>query len=534
MNRNYENHFNNIPILEKPRSKFHMPKKHLTTFNVGQLIPFYAKLVYPGDNISIKTNFVARTSTPMKAPMDMSWIDTYYFFVPFRLVWKHFKEFMGENQLTAWEQPVEYTIPQITAPVGGWAHKTLADHFNIRPGVENISVTSMKFKMYARIYNDWFRNQNIQDGLMINDDDETLVGSNGTDYINDVQLGGMPMRVNKFNDYFTSCLPEPQKGPDVLLPLGQSAPIELDNNAYQKWLEAGTEAGIGTSNSTKFTADMLYNSEGTKVANLDPNGSLFADLTNATASTINNLRQAIAIQHLFELDARGGSLYYQIIENHFGVKSSDARLQRSEYLGGQRVPMNIIQVPQTSETTESSAQGNIASYSLTVDSHDDVSYAAEEHGYIIGLTCVRTNHTYQQGIAREDSYKDRLDFYWEALNGIGEQAVLNKEIFVQGTEEDEEVFGYQERYVEMKTDFNTISGEFRDSYEKSLKAWQYADYYNELPKLSPEWTLETPVNVDKTLQVTSDVADQIQADFYIDATYVRVAPMYSNPGLERI
>ena len=524
-----------------------MPKKHATTFNVGQLIPFYSKLVYPGDNISIKTNFVVRTTTPIKAPMDMSWIDTYYFFVPFRLVWKNFKRFMGENDLTAWEQPVEYTIPQIIAPTGGWAHKTLADHFNIRPGVENISVTSMKFKMYAKIYNDWFRNQNVQDGLMINDDDETLVGSNGDNYVTHVQLGGMPMKVCKFNDYFTSCLPEPQKGPDVLLPLGTSAPVYgngkallfTDGDVVRNLTQDGTGTIRSTTNSNLETGATIggYNGftsdKALGLADQGDNG-MFVDLTRATSATINNLRQAIAIQQLFELDARGGSLYYQIIENHFGVKSSDARLQRSEYLGGQRMPMNIVQVAQTSETTQSSAQGNIAGYSLTVDSHDDVSFAAEEHGYIIGLTCVRTNHTYQQGIAREDSYKDRLDFYWEALNGIGEQAVLNKEIYVQGNEKDDEVFGYQERYVEMKTDFNTIAGEFRDSYEQSLKAWQYADYYDQLPSLSPDWITETPVNMDKTLQVTSEIADQIQGDFYIDATYVRVAPMYSNPGLERL
>ena len=547
MDRNITNHFANIATIDAPRSKFHMPKKHLTTFNVGDLIPFYSKLVYPGDTVNIETNYVIRTTTPIKAPMDMSYVDTYYFFVPLRLVWEHFKEFMGENKLTAWEQPTEYTIPQITAPENGWAHKTLADHFGIRPGVENISVTALKFRAYALIYNEWFRDQNIQDGLMVNLDDATVVGSNGNNYIEDVQLGGKPMKVCKLHDYFTSLLPEPQKGPDVLIPLGQSAPVytyaedntKLNNIGLRMQQLNGQYSdkarNMVTSNNNAdgyVRTGQSYNyAEGG--AELQPS-NLKADLTEATSATIIQLRQAFAIQQLYELDARGGTRYTEILQSHFGVTSSDARLQRPEYLGGERRPMNITQVIQTSETTQTSAQGNIAGYSLTIDSHEDVSYSAEEHGYIIGLTCVRTNHTYQQGIAREDSYKDRLDFYWPSLDAIGDQAILNKEIYVQGNSQDDEIMGYSERYVEARTDFNTIAGEFRDSYSQSLKAWQYADYYDKLPTLSPEWIQETEVNMDKTLQVTSQVADQIHADFYIDATYVRRMAMFATPGLSRM
>lgn len=545
MDRNITNHFANVATIDAPRSKFNMSKKHLTTFNVGDLIPFYSKLVYPGDTINIKTNFVIRTTTPIKAPMDMSYVDTYYFFVPMRLVWEHFKEFMGENKLTAWEQPTEYTIPQIVAPEGGWAHKTLADHFGIRPGVGNISVTALKFRAYALIFNEWFRDQNIQDGLMVNLDDATVVGSNGNNYIEDVQLGGKPMKVCKFHDYFTSLLPEPQKGPDVLIPLGTKAPVYTGESIETGFLNQiplkfkGT--GEGFPDITGDDLIGLKNSGSAKYAgnNMTFNGfiqpsNLWASLENATSATIIQLRQAFAIQQLYELDARGGTRYTELIQSHFGVTSSDARLQRPEYLGGERKPMNICQVAQTSETTETSPQGNIAGYSLTVDSHEDLTFSSEEHGYIIGLTCVRTNHTYQQGIAREDSYKDRLDFYWPSLDNIGDQAVLNKELFVQGTDEDNQIIGYGERYAEARTDFNTISGEFRDSYEQSLKAWQYADYYDTLPTLSPEWIQETEVNMDKTLQVTSEVADQIHADFFIDATYVRRMAMFATPGLSRM
>ena len=549
--RNYDNHFENIATIDAPRSKFKMDKKHLTTFNVGDLIPFYSKLVYPGDTVSIKTNYVVRTTTPIKAPMDISYLDTYYFFVPMRLVWEHWKEFMGENKLTPWEQKTEYTIPQITAPEGGWKYKTLADHFGLPPKIGNISVTALKFRAYALIYNEWFRNQNLQNGLMVNTDDATVVGSNGNNTINDAQLGGMPAKVCKFHDYFTSLLPEPQKGPDVLLPLGTTAPVIGDGNTvtftngYGNFglsvLSESTTNYYATLNTG--TAGKPQNTQGSELAGgyapasyglAKQNSGMVADLSKATASTIIQLRQAFAIQQLYELDARAGTRYTEIVKAHFGVTSSDARMQRPEYLGGSRNPMSITQVVQTSGTTETSEQGNIAGYSLTANTNDDVTYSSEEHGYIIGLTCVRCNHTYQQGIAREDSYKDKLDFYWPTLDSIGDQAVLNKEIFAQGNDKDNEVFGYSERYIEARTDFNTLSGEFRDGYETSLKAWQYADNYSELPTLSEGWIKESEVNMDKTLQVTSKVSDQIHADFYIDATYVRRMAMYAIPGLDRM
>ena len=547
--RNRESHFAVNPIsLDAPRSIFDLSHSHKTTFNAGLLVPIYLEEVLPGDTFSVATSIVARMSTPIHPVMDNCYLDTYYFYVASRMVWKHFKEFMGENTTSKWEQEVEYEVPQITAPTGGWQKGTIADHLGLPIGISNISVSRLPISCYVLIHNEWFRDQNSQDPAYLSKDDSTIAGSNGSTYQTDAQKGGQLLPVNKFHDYFTSCLPEPQKGPDVLLPLGDTAPV-IGNGLTLGLTNGNQNLGLGTNSSGTMGAyTAIY---GTNVSDnksvSGPAGSnalgittdaaksgIIADLSTATAATINNLRQAIAIQHLFEKDARGGTRYTEIIKSHFGVTSPDARQQRPEYLGGKRIPITMNQVLQTSSTDATSPQGNTAAYSLTNDNSESFTKSFTEHGYIIGVACVRTDHTYQQGIERLWSRKRRFDYYWTELANIGEQAVLNKEIYAQGTDADEEGFGYQEPWAEYRYKANRVSGAFRSTYAQPLDNWHYGDKYNSQPILGETWLRETTANLDRTLAVQSIVEDQFLVDIWFDVKATRPLPMYGIPGLRYI
>lgn len=540
MNRNTQSRFSINPTnLDMSRSKFDRSCQHKTTFNAGELIPIFVDEVLPGDTFSMSTSFVIRMSTPIHPVMDNLYLDLYYFFVPARLVWEHWEEFNGENKTSAWEQETVYEVPQLTAPSDGWVKGSIADYFGIPIGISGLSINALPFRAYCLIWNEWFRDQNLQDSTYFSLDDTTIAGSNGNTYQTDAVKGGMCLPVNKYHDYFTSALPEPQKGPDVLLPLGQSAKItQLDNpnvadmispkwydmatgnRLTQKYLVAdnGVETGTNAGGSINTTD---------KVAGV----ALQADLSNATAATINQLRLAFQTQKLFEKDARGGTRYNEIIYSHFGVTSPDARQQRPEYLGGKRIPINISQVLQTSSTDETSPQGNTAAFSLTADSSGSFTKSFTEHGFIIGLACVRTDHTYQQGIERMWSRRKRFDFYWPVLANIGEQAILNKEIYAQGNKVDDEAFGYQEAWADYRYKSNRVSGAFRSTYSKPLDSWHFGDLYSALPTLGSVWISETKVNVDRTLAVTSSVEDQFIADFYFKNICVRPMPLYSIPGL---
>lgn len=531
MNRNTQAHFAFNPTnLDIRRSKFTRPSQHKTTFNTGDLVPIYVDEVLPGDTAIMDMSAIIRMSTPIYPVMDNAFCDIYYFFVPNRLVWEHWRELNGQNNTTFWEQPTEYEVPQVTAPTGGWAKGTIADYMGIPTKIENISISAMPFRAYCLIYNEWFRDENLKQPANVNLDDTNQTGSNGSNYITDAQLGGMPCKVAKYPDYFTTALPEPQKGPDVMLPLGESAPI----TSYIITGTPGTEE-TGTFGTTRTGTTQQTN----VVFNQNPNqGSagyhtieMEADLTKATGATINMLRQAFAVQRLYEKDARGGTRYTEIIRAHFGVISPDARQQRPEYLGGNRFPININQVVQNSATDSVTPQGNVAAYSLTGMSKHTFTKSFTEHGFIIGLACIRTDHTYQQGIERFWSRKGRFDFYWPSLANIGEQAILNKEIYAQGTDADEEAFGYQEAWGDYRYKPNRVSGAFRSNYQTSLDAWHYADYYTAQPILGSSWIDETRVNVNRTIAVQDELEDQFIADFYFKNTMVRPMPMYSIPGL---
>lgn len=555
MNRNTESHFAINPTnIDIQRSTFNRSTQVKTTFNAGELIPIYVEEVLPADTYVMKTAMALRMTTPIHPVMDNCYIDTYFFFIPNRLVWNHWKEFNGENTATAWEQTTEYEIPQLTAPSTGWEKGTIADYMGIPIKVSNISINALPIRAYTLVWNEWFRDQNLQDPAYLNTDDSTTQGSNGTTYQTDAQKGGRPLPVNKYHDYFTSALPQPQKGPSVLLPLGDTAPVDVFGNGKSLTLKGSTNITLAQSSTDVGLVGYTYSSQinnGSSIpsgqrsqplssgqaiglsTNPDNSGIIgTADLKQATAATINQLRQAFQVQKLYEKDARGGTRYIEIIKSHFGVTSPDARQQRPEYLGGNRTPISMDQVLQTSSTNETSPQGNTAAFSLT-NSKNTGSFTKSftEHGIILGLACVRTEHTYQQGIDRMWSRKRRFDYYWPALANIGEQAILNKEIYAQGTNADDEVFGYQEAWAEYRYKPSRVSGAFRSKYAQSLDIWHYADYYQEQPILGAKWIQETKVNLDRTLAVQSTLEDQFMADFYFECEATRAMPMYSIPGL---
>lgn len=546
--RNVESRFAENPTnLDISRSRFVRSSSVKTSFNAGELIPFYVDEVLPGDTFSVDDSKVIRMSTLLTPIMDNLYLDTYYFFVPNRLVWSHWREFMGENTQSAWLPAVEYTVPQINAPSEtGWNVGTIADYMGIPIGVSGLSVSALPFRAYTLICNEWFRDQNLTDPLYYDDGDIAINGSNGNSD-SDIVKGGMPFKVAKYHDYFTSCLPAPQKGPDVLLPLGSTAPVHtalgVDNSGYDAAALRFTASGgvpLGNHNlfigrSSSDTVGILYQdgdtyTSGTSVSSLRP-VNLVADLTNATASTVNQLRLAFQIQKLYEKDARGGTRYIEILKSHFGVTSPDSRLQRPEYLGGSRKPINITQVVQNSSTTDDSPQGNTAAWSATIDSESVFTKSFVEHGFVIGLLCVRYNHTYQQGLDRMWSRKGRFDYYWPVFANIGEQAVLNKEIYAQGTSEDDEVFGYNEAWADYRYKPSRTSGYMRSQAPISLDVWHLGDDYAELPALSDSWIREDSTIVDRVLAVTSDISHQFYGDIFVRNKSVRPMPVYSIPGL---
>lgn len=547
MNRNSENHFALNPTnIDMQRSRFDRSQGHKTTMNGSDLIPIFVDEVLPGDSFSMDMSAAIRMSTPIYPVMDNCNIDTYFFFVPSRLVWEHWKEFNGENTLTAWEQQTEYEIPQLTSPSGGWAKGTVADYFGIPTKIENISVNALPFRAYALIWNEFFRDQNLKDPAMVNLDDTTQNGTNSGDYVANGQLGALPLKVAKYHDYFTSALPEPQKGPDVLLPLGNMAEIKI---APEVLSEPNTTAEVtyitSVNNSAANATAIFLRETGNNASTLrwkndgttnnymlnEQYANLYADLSTAQAASVNALRQAFAVQRLYEKDARGGTRYREILRAHFGVVSPDARMQIPEYLGGSRHPINIDQVVQTSETTANSPQGNTSAYSLTNFVDNCFTKSFTEHGYIIGLAAIRTVNTYQQGIERMWSKKSRFDFYWPSLANIGEQPIYNKEIYAQGTDADNEVFGYQEAWADYRYKPSRVSGAFRSNYEQTLDSWHYATYFEEQPYLSSEWIDETKVNIDRTIAVSSELEDQFLCDFYFKNVCTRPMPLYSIPGL---
>lgn len=555
MNRNTESHFSLAPHVDISRSRFDRSASLKTSFNVGDVVPFFLDEVLPGDTFSVDTSKVVRMQTLLTPMMDNVYLDTYYFFVPNRLVWDHWKQFCGENTESAWIPETEYTMPQITSPAdSGWAVGTLADYFGIPTGIPNLSVSALPFRAYALVMNEWFRDQNLQDPLVVPTDDSTVAGVNTGTFVTDVAKGGKPFIAAKYHDYFTSCLPSPQKGPDVLIPSATAGeyPVVprsnlvpdslLDGTRYSAKIydaeddASKTSAGIGFYVSddglTGRQTTGILNTPSGRTGSVPVINNLWAVSSGGLGATINQLRLAFQIQKFYEQQARGGSRYTEVIRSFFGVTSPDARLQRPEYLGGNRVPINVNQIIQQSGTESSGTpQGTVVGQSLTTDSHSDFTKSFTEHGLIIGLMVARYDHTYQQGLNRLWSRKDKFDFYWPVFANIGEQPVKNKEIYAQGNTKDDEVFGYQEAWADYRYKPNMVTGEMRSAYAQSLDVWHLADDYNALPTLSDAWIREDKSTVDRVLAVQSSVSNQLFADIYVKNLCTRPMPMYSIPGL---
>lgn len=547
MSRNTEQHFTQVPHAEIRRSTFKRPFSLLTTLNEGDLVPIYVDEVLPADTFRIDLNSLVRMSTPLYPVMDNCDIDYYMFFVPARLLWDHFENLMGQNDSSYWAEDVEYTTPVTTAPKGGWANGTIADYFGIPTEVENLKVNSLPFRAYAKIWNEWFRDENLQQPVTMSKTDATTAGSNAGNKLTDAEAGGLPLKVAKHKDYFTSCLPSPQKGEAVQLPLTGNAYIKYTSGTkskeYYKLQDSNNQNTYGLYlsdyNNYQNGSVRIQATLGEPFINIENNEKrndiyLAADLGSVNATTINELRNAIAVQHILERDARTGARYKEYLKGAWGVTSPDARLDRSEYIGGCRVPININQVVQTSSTNETSPQGNTGAYSMTTNSQHICTYSATEHGFVIGLACVRVQHSYQYGLRRMWTRSTRFSYYDPMLANLGEQAVLNQEIYAQGNDKDEEVFGYQEAWADYKYRTNEVTCEMRSNFAQTLDPWHYADKYNSLPTLSDTWIKEGKENIDRTIAVESANNHQFICNFYFDQTWTRAMPVYNIPGLDTI
>ena len=566
MSRNAESRFAINPTrIDMSRSTFDRPFSHKTTFNVGDIIPFYVDEVLPGDTHKIRTSKVVRMQTLLTPVMDNIYLDTYYFFVPDRIVWSHWKQFMGENTDSAWVPSTEYEVPVIASPDGGWKEGTIADYMGIPTNVGNLYVNALPFRAYALIMNEWFRDENLCDPLNIPLDDATVKGVNTGTFVTDVAKGGLPYKAAKYHDYFSSALPAPQKGPDVTIPVSSGAnfpvygtgnPLLLTNGQYVGGLTSLVPPGgafeipgalsISGRLSTigGFEDVRKFDISGTDkgqvlgvpkkdlIAGNPDTGLVAVNDGSVSVATINQLRMAFQIQKLYERDARGGTRYIEILKSHFGVTSPDARLQRPEYLGGNRIPITINQVVQNSGSMNGETpQGTTTAYSMTTDVHQEFTKSFVEHGFIIGVMVARYDHTYQQGLERFWSRRDRFDFYWPVFANIGEQAILNKEIYATGQDSDSEVFGYQEAWADYRYKPSRVSGEMRSNAKTPLDSWHLADDYDALPTLSDSWIREEPNNVNRVLAVTSEVSNQLFCDLYIQNRTTRPMPVYSIPGL---
>lgn len=552
-----------LPEVKVGRSKFPRPFKHHTTFNNGEIIPImYDCNITPGDVVEMPLSAIIRTQTPLYPVMDNMYLDVSVWFVPDRLTWKHFKNFWGENDETFWEEETQYEIPQIEAPENGWAIGSLADYFGIPTNVGGISVSHMPFRAYCMIWNEFWRDENLKEPIFFNDDETTLTGINYNsstfDYTTDIQLGAKPMVAARVADYYSKALPEPQKGEDVNIPLGTTAPVigtgeqlglqgrlngtgtlysaiglvstgNNDPNRLAVTFNGKGANDLGPNDSTNYPVTYANVTAGLGVTQVKEDSGLIADLSEALSATVNQLRTAIALQRYYEALARSGSRYIEVLAGIFGVESSDKTLQRPQFLAGKRVPMNMTQIVATAEGNNNDL-GETGAMSQTIINDYLGTFSFEEHGTLMVLAVARHEHTYSQGIPRMLLRKKQFDFYNRALDHLGEDIVYNAEIFAQGTDEDMEVFGYQPRYEDMRLGRSYVSGEFRNDATGTLNSWTYQDDYDTLPTLSSEWIDEGVDEVDRTLKVTSKSANQIFGDFYFKCNYIRGMSMYGTPG----
>jgi len=511
-NRSVMTHqFSQVPKADIPRSSFDRSHGYKTTFDAGYLIPIFVDEALPGDTFNVSMTGLARLATPIFPVMDNMFMDTHFFSVPIRLIWDNWQKFNGEQ--TDPGDSTDFLVPQLTNTTSPFVANSLEDYFGLPVGVQNLSVCAFWHRAYNLIWNEWFRDQNLQDSVDVPRGDGPDLHASGTYTL---------LRRGKRHDYFTSCLPWPQKGPAVNIPLGTTAPVTVGTNTAGTTISVQSPGGLKNLNAGGANLT-LGTSQGA-------GGDLYADLSQATAATINSLRQAFQIQKIYERDARGGTRYTELIKSHFGVTSPDARLQRPEYLGGGSSPVNISPVPQTSPTGTyaETPQGNLAAFGTGVLRGHGFTTSFTEHCVVIGLISVRADLTYQQGLERMWSRQTRFDFYLPALSHLGEQAVLNKEIYCQGTAVDDDVFGYQERFAEYRYKPSRITGEFRSSFAQSLDAWHLSQDFATLPVLNEEFIVENPP-LDRVIAVTTE--PHFLFDSYFKVRCARPMPVYGVPGL---
>lgn len=579
MNRNIEAHFSRVPTVNHPRSTFDRSYSHSTSFDFGKCIPLSVEEVLPGDTVTMQTNKILRLQTLLAPTLTNMYMDTYWFFVPNRIVWDKWKQFMGENTESAWIPSSDPPFPVLASPSGGFAKGTIADYMGLPVGVEwkasdPIAPSSIPFAAYALIWNDFFRDQNIDDPVLVTTNPSAQrTGSNGSG-LTDVELGGMPLPANKFHDIFTSCLPQPQKGPSVTIPASGSIPVLAAGfHGYGTTMVDGAKeyvpmvlsqaplnyyyshaVGADNNNPLNVAGVSRYNlnrpSPGTSYPDLNvpyysstaPAGAVPMAPGNLWARSgpsfndssfgvdVNALRLSIATQQYYEALARSGSRLEEQISTFFGVTNPDARVQHPEYLGGNRIQINVHEVTNTAQS-ETDFLGDLGAQSVTADSHSDFTKSFTEHGILMCIGVARYDHTYSQGMPKMFTRHSKFDFYNPIFANIGEQPIYSFELYANDAKaKSGQIFGYNEAWVHYRTAQNRVSGELRPSGEGNLTHWTAADNYASLPTLSTEWLKEDTGNIDRTLAVSHTLANQIFGDFYFNCKWTRCMPMYSVPG----
>lgn len=571
MNRNNERHFVNVPQVHTSRTRFNRDQTILTTFDAGKLIPFYVDEVLPGDTFSVDTAAIIRMTTPKYPVMDDAFIDFYYFYVPNRIVWKDFKRFMGEADETPWMPAKAYKVPQIKLEPteNGQAYPyvgTILDYMGVpaksikstEKGKGTAKINALPIRGYVKIWNEFFRDENVDNPATLTEESvDVYFKAGGTDeskltvdqLLMNAQNGGFCLPVNKFHDYFTSCLPYAQRGPEITLPMTGNAPVGLYQDSALTIFSTATGGheiflnqtltGSGLAPSIKNTLDPGKRT-GVVAGSSSPSEQvndvayLGANLNAVTAATINDLRKAVAVQQYYEALARGGSRYREQVQALWDVVISDKTVQVPEYLGGGRYHVNINQIVQTSgqQTANDTPIGETGAMSVTPINENSFTKSFEEHGFIIGVCCVRHSRTYQQGLERFWSREDRLDYYVPQFANLGEQPVKKKEIMLTGTATDEETFGYQEAWADYRMKPNRVSAKMRSNAEGTLDFWHYADNYSSVPTLSQGWMKEGKTEIARTLIVEDE--PQFFGAIRVANKTTRRMPLYSVPGLYKL